>query len=79
MCARTGPGRIGGMTTPRPEADMLHMQHAQVAALLARQQEAARLRARRDADARPARPAAQPEAAPVRATRKIRVQSPHPA
>ena len=31
---------------------MLHMQHAQVAALLARQQEAARLRARRDAAAK---------------------------
>ena len=67
------------MTTPRPEADMLHMQHAQVAALLARQQEAARLRARRDAVAEPARPAAEREAAPVRATRKIRVHGPRPA
>ena len=41
------------MTTSRPEADMLHMQHAQVAALLARQQEAARLRAQRDAATKP--------------------------
>jgi len=48
------------MTTPRPEADMLHMQHAQVAALLARQQEAARLRAKRDAAAK-LRAAARPE------------------
>ena len=52
MCGRAGAGRIDGMTTPRPEADMLHMQHAQVAALLARQQEAARLRAQRDAAAK---------------------------
>ena len=66
------------MNTPRPEADMLHMQHAQVAALLARQQEAARLRVRRDAVAQ-ARPAAEPEAAPVRSTRKIRVQDPRTA
>jgi len=49
------------MTTPsRPEADMLHMQHAQVAALLARQQEAARLRAQRDAAAK-RRATTQPE------------------
>jgi len=54
------------MTTSRPEADMLHMQHAQVAALLARQQEAARLRAQRDAVVRlrattQPEPAAEPE------------------
>ena len=53
------------METPRSEADMLHMQHAQVAALLARQQEAARLRAQRDAAARrraatPAEPETEP-------------------
>ena len=54
------------MTTPRPEADMLHMQHAQVAALLARQQEAARLRAQRDAAAKlRARARPEPEAGPV--------------
>ena len=47
-------------TPPRPEADMLHMQHAEVAALLARQQEAARLRAQRDAAAK-RRTAIQPE------------------
>jgi len=51
------------MTTPRPEADMLHMQHAQMAALLARQQEAVRLRAQRDAAAK-LRAAAQPEPEP---------------
>jgi hypothetical protein len=68
MCARAATGRIGGMTTPRSEADMLHMQHAQVAALLARQQEAARLRAQRAAAASPAQPrlaAIEPEAAPA--------------
>ena len=54
------------MTTPRPEADMLHMQHAQVAALIARQQEAARLRARRDAAAKlRAATELQPEAEPA--------------
>jgi len=52
------------MTTPRPEADMLHMQHAQMAALLARQQEAVRLRAQRDAAAK-LRATAQPEPEPM--------------
>jgi len=42
---------------------MLHMQHTQVAALLARQQEAARLRAQRDAAAK-RRAATQPEPEP---------------
>ena len=38
------------MPTPPPsEADMLHMQHASVVAVLARQNEAVRLKARRDA------------------------------
>ena len=78
MCARMGTGRIGGMTTPRPEADMLHMQHAQLAALLARQQEAARLRAQRDAVAKP-RLAAEPAPVPARGIRKVRVHGPRPA
>ena len=55
---------------------MLHMQHANVAALLARQQEAARLGARRDAVAAPA---AEPDPTPARAVRKIRVHGPRPA
>ncbi len=73
------------MTTPsRPEADMLHMQHAQLAALLARQQEAARRRAQRDAAARRTRAAApapvhEPEAVPARPAPKVRVHGPRPA
>jgi len=69
------------MTTPsRPEADMLHMQHAQLAALLSRQQEAARLRARRDPAAPKTRtaaaPAFEPEAFPAP---QVRVHGPRPA
>jgi len=66
------------MTTPsRPEADMLHMQHAQLAALLSRQQEAARLRARRDPAAPKTRTAAfEPEAFPAP---QVRVHGPRPA
>ena len=71
------------MTTPsRPEADMLHMQHAQLGALLARQQEAARLRAQRDAAAAKPRDAAAPapaEIVPARPVRKVRVHGPRPA
>ena len=73
------------MTTPsRPEADMLHMQHAQVAALLARQQDAMRLRAQRDAVARTASVAARTEPVPttVPAARRVptvRVHGPRPA
>ena len=71
------------MTTPsRPEADMLHMQHAQLAALLARQQEAARQRAKRDAAIRKARaaaPAPAPDAVPARQAPKVRVRGPRPA
>jgi hypothetical protein len=69
------------MTTPsRPEADMLHMQHAQLSALLARQQEAARLRAKRDAAApRPRAAAAAHEAVPARPVRKVRVHGPRTA
>ena len=72
------------MTTPsRPEADMLHMQHAQVAALLARQQEATRLRAQRDAAAPKTRTAAAPapptEPLPALQAPKLRVHGPRPA
>jgi hypothetical protein len=73
-----------GMTTPsRPEADMLHMQHAQLAALLARQQEAARQRAQRDVAVRKIRtaaaPAALPETVPARQAPRVRVHGPRPA
>ena len=71
------------MTTPsRPEADMLHMQHAQLAAVLARQQEATRLRAQRDAAApktRTAAPAAATEPLPALQAPKLRVHGPRPA
>lgn len=40
------------MPTPDPEADMLHMQHAHVVALIVRQHEAALLQAKRDAVAK---------------------------
>ena len=42
---------------PRPEAEMLQMQHASVVALLIRQNEAAREKARRDAVAKARRAA----------------------
>jgi hypothetical protein len=88
MCAHEGAGRIVGMTTPpRPEADMLHMQHAHVVALLIRQHDAALEKARRDAAAkvRKAAQAAQPQPAteatpaPARTTRKTRVPGPRTA
>ena len=48
---------------------MLHMQHAQVAALLARQQEAARLSAERDAASKlRSTTQSEPEAAPGRSS-----------
>ena len=66
------------MTTPsRPEADMLHMQHAQLAALLSRQQEATRLRGQRDATA-PA-PAPATETVPALQAPKVRVHTPRHA
>jgi len=43
---------------PRPEADMLQMQHAHVVALLVRQNDAAREKARRDSVAKARRAAA---------------------
>jgi hypothetical protein len=63
------------MPTPPPsEAEMLHMQHANVIAVLARQNEAVRLKARRDALAKGRRESAAaatepgaPAAAPRRA------------
>ena len=78
MCAAVGPGRIGGMETPRPEADMLHMQHAQMIQVLVRRNEAARLEAERDAAAE-VRRVATPEPAAVRRIRKVRVHGPRPA
>ena len=69
-------------TPPRPEADMLHMQHAQLAALLVRQQEAARLRGaarRRRRSTRAAAPGPRPQPAPARRPRRVRVHGPRPA
>lgn len=56
---------------------MLHMQHAQMLAVLTRQHEAARLRAERSA-AKKARPAADPEPALARRPSKVRVRGPRP-
>ena len=83
MYGRSGAGRIDGMTTPpRPEADMLHMQHAHVVALLTRQHDAALEKARRDATAK-ARKATQlapePTPTPVRTTRKAGLRGPRTA
>ena len=78
MYRALGTGRIGGMETPGSEAHMLHMQHAQMIAVIMRQQDASRLKAQRDAGA-VARPAAASAPAPVRLTRKIRVHGPRPA
>lgn len=51
---------------PRPEADMLQMQHAHVVALLVRQNEAAREKARRDAVAKARRAATVAQTQPER-------------
>ena len=81
MRAHEGAGRIDGMTTPhRPEADMLHMQHAQMLAVIMRRHEAELAQARRDAAAkarRTAQPA--PEPAPARTNRPVRATRPRPA
>jgi hypothetical protein len=67
------------MTTPsRPEADMLHMQHAQMIQVIVRQHEAARLAAERDVAAE-ARRIATPEPAPASRVRKVRAYGPRPA
>ena len=57
---------------------MLHMQHANVVALLVRQTEAERLKARRDAAAKP-RPAAGAVPAPSAHRRGAQVHRPRPA
>ena len=57
---------------PRPEADMLQMQHAHVVALLVRQNEAAREKARRDAVAKARRAAAPAPPTPERASAPAR-------
>jgi hypothetical protein len=81
MYGRSGAGRIVGMTTPhRPEADMLHMQHAQMLAAIMRRHDAELAMARRDAVAKARRTAqAAAEPAPARPTRKVRVHGPRPA
>ena len=69
-------------TPPLPEADMLHMQHANVVALLVRQNEAVRLKARRDAIAKARREAAaatEPAAIPATPRRAAPVHRPRPA
>ena len=63
---------------------MLHMQHAHVVSLLVRQQEAVRLRARRDAFAKArhaaaAMGAAEPEAQPGAGRRARKLHLPRPA
>jgi hypothetical protein len=73
------------MPTPhRPEADMLHMQHANVVAVLVRQNEAIRLKAQRDAIAKARREAAsartaEPGAVPAAPLRAPTVHRPSPA
>ena len=69
-------------TPPPPEAEMLHMQHANVVAVLARQNEAIRLKARRDAIAKARREAAAttaPDAIPATPRRAAPVHRPRPA
>jgi hypothetical protein len=66
------------MPTPDPEADMLHMQHAHVVALIVRQHEAALLQAKRDAVAK-ARAAAASAAVPEARPAAPLVHRPRPA
>ena len=68
------------MTTPsRPEADMLHMQHAQMLAIIMRRHDAELALAQRNAAAKARRTAqAAPEPAPARTTRKVRNLGPRP-
>ena len=61
---------------------MLHMQHANVVALIVRQHEAARLKAQRDALSKARRAAAvaeRPEAQPAPSRRARKVHRPRPA
>ena len=70
------------MPTPPPsEAEMLHMQHANVIAVLTRQNEAVRLKARRDALAKARRETAtaEPGAAAATPRRAAPVHRPRPA
>jgi hypothetical protein len=57
---------------PRPEADMLQMQHAHIVAQLVRQNDAAREKARRDAVAKARRAAAPARQVPERASAPAR-------
>jgi hypothetical protein len=74
------------MPSRQPEADMLHMQHAHVVALLVRQHEAERLKAQRDAVAKARRAAATAGAAdaetgavPPATRRAAKLPRPRPA
>jgi hypothetical protein len=73
------------MPSRQPEADMLHMQHASVIALLVRQHEAERLKARRDAVAKVRRAAtagaadAETGAVPPATRRAAKLPRPRPA
>ena len=58
---------------------MLHMQHAQMLAVIMRRHEAELAMARRDAAAKARRTAQASEPAPARTTRKVRVHGPRPA
>ena len=64
---------------PRPEADMLQMQHANVVALLIRQNEAAREKARRDAVAKARRAATAARTEPERASAPARTAPVRPS
>ena len=71
------------MPSPDPEADMLHMQHAHVVALLVRQHEAAHLKAQQDVAAEARRAATTGQADPERPGAPVRrapqVHRPRPA
>ena len=74
------------MPPREPEADMLHMQHAHVVALLVRQHEAAHLKAQRDAVAKARRAVATADATdvetgavPTADRRSAKVHRPRPA
>ena len=59
---------------------MLHMQHAQMLAVIMRRHEAELAKARRNAAAKARRTEqVAPEPAPARTTRKVRVRGPRPA
>ena len=68
------------MTTPsRPEADMLHMQHAQMLAVICAVTTPSSQWLSATPQPRPAgRPRPRPSAAPARTTRKVRNLGPRP-